>query len=151
LITEFSIFLQRPVDDVFQFGWYVGIQPHDRNRCPVQDRIENRCCTFSTEGQLPSSHLIEDGSKREQIAPRIQFLCPRLLRRHISNGAERRTGTSQMLPVHRLRVKRSNFARRTACQTDLRQTEVENFGVTALRHEYARKATRAGAIARVPA
>src|ERR1022692_1895891 len=65
LITEFTIFLQRTVDDVFQFGWYVGIQPHGRNRCAVQDRIENRCRTVPTEGQLPGGHLIENGSKRE--------------------------------------------------------------------------------------
>jgi hypothetical protein len=33
---------------------------------------------------------------------------------------------------NRLRVKRRNVARRTACKTDLRQPEVENLGVPAL-------------------
>ena len=31
LIAEFAIFLQRLVDDAFQFGWHIGIQPHRWN------------------------------------------------------------------------------------------------------------------------
>ena len=44
-----------------------------------------------------------------------------------------------MLRVHRLRVKRRNFARRTACQTDLRQTEVQNLCVSALGNKQVRR------------
>ena len=74
-----------------------------------------------------------------QADRRIQFLRPRLLRRHISDGAERGTGTGQMFRVHRLRVKRGNLARRTASQTDLRQPKVENLGVAALGDEDVRR------------
>jgi hypothetical protein len=74
--------------------------------------------TVPAEGQLPGGHLIEDGSKREQVAPRIQFLRTRLHRRHVGDGAERRTGTGEMLFVNRAGhgVCRCNLARRTACR-----------------------------------
>src|ERR1700730_16423204 len=46
-----------------------------------------------------------------------------------------------MLRVHRtrLRVKRRNFAGRTACKTDLRQSEVEHLGVSTLGHKDVRR------------
>ena len=85
-------------------------------------------------GKSPGRHLVQHRSKREQIGARVQFFRPRLLRRHVGDRAERRPGTGQMLRVHRirLRVKRRNSARRTACETDLRQPEIQNLGVSAL-------------------
>jgi hypothetical protein len=47
--------------------------------------------------QPPCCHLVQHSAEGEQIAPRIQFFRPRLLWRHISNGAERRTGTGQVV------------------------------------------------------
>ena len=67
LITQIAVFLQSLVDDLFQLGRHVGIQSHGRNRCPVQDRIEDGGCTVPTKWQLAGGHLIEDSSKREQI------------------------------------------------------------------------------------
>jgi hypothetical protein len=32
-----------------------------------------------TEGQLPGRHLIENGSKREQVGPRTRDVCPNQL------------------------------------------------------------------------
>src|SRR5271169_2945127 len=86
---------------------------------------------------MPGGHLIEDGSKREQIAPCIQFLRSRLLRRHISHGAERRTGAGEMMLVDRFcqSACRRTLARRTGCGRDLRQAEIENFGVSAFGDE----------------
>jgi hypothetical protein len=51
---------------------------------------------------------VQDDAEGKQIATRIQFFCPRLLRRHVSNRAERETGAGEMIRVHRarLRVKR---------------------------------------------
>ena len=94
-----------------------------------------------TEGQLPGGHLVENGSKREQIGSGIQFFRPRLLRRHVSNRAERGTGAGEMIRVHRTRrcVERSNVARRTARQTDLRQSKVQNLGVATLGDENVRR------------
>src|SRR6266436_4111737 len=93
--------------------------------------------TVATEGQLAGGHLIEDNSKREQIAPRIEFLRARLLWRHISDGAQRGTGTGEMLLVDRgcHGVRRGNLARRTGRGRDLRQPEIQNLGVSALGHE----------------
>src|ERR1019366_10410113 len=84
--------------------------------------------------------FVQDCTERKQIGSSIQFLALGLLRGHVGDGSERRTGTGEMIRVHRtrLRVQGPNFARRTARQTDFRQTKVENLGVPALRHEYVR-------------
>ena len=89
LIAQLSILLQRLADDTFQFGWHFGIQPHHRRGFRVQNGFEDDRRTLPTEGQHPCCHLVKHSAKGEQIAPRIQFLCPRLLRRHIRDRAER--------------------------------------------------------------
>jgi hypothetical protein len=43
LVTEFSIFLQRTVDDVFQFGWHVVIQPYHGHWGTVHDGFADDC------------------------------------------------------------------------------------------------------------
>ena len=73
LVTQIAVFLQSLVNDPFQFGRYFGIQPYRSDRSSVQDRLEDGCCTVSAERQLPGGYLIENSSKRKQIAPRIQF------------------------------------------------------------------------------
>src|ERR1700756_4035753 len=97
LVAQVAVFLQSLVDDVFQLRRHIGIQPHKRYGCPVQDRIEDGRGTVTTEWQLPGGHLIEDGSKREKISAGIKFLPTCLLRRHIGDGAESTAGTGQML------------------------------------------------------
>jgi hypothetical protein len=56
---------------------------------------------------------------------------PRLVWRAISACLQR--------AVHRLRAKRRNLARRTACKTDLRQPKVKHLGVSALGNENVRR------------
>ncbi len=41
LVTQITIFLQRAVDDVFQLGWQLWIQPHRRRGYPIQDLVED--------------------------------------------------------------------------------------------------------------
>src|ERR1019366_2452044 len=62
-----AIFLQCLVDDVFQLGWYVVIQPHWRCGSRVQNGFEDDSRAFPTERQRARRHLIKNHSKREQI------------------------------------------------------------------------------------
>ncbi len=100
----------------------------------VQNGFEDDRRTLATEGQHPCCHFVQHSAKGEQIATRIQFFRPRLLRRHIRYRAERRTGAGEMIRARRtrFRVKSRNLARRTGCDHDLRQSEVQNLGVAAL-------------------
>ena len=139
LVTQVAVFLQRLVDNSFEFRGTIGIQPHGRNRGAVQDRFENRCRTVATERHPPRRHLIENSPKREQIAPRIQFLRPRLLRRHVSDGAERRTGTGQVRPFldcGHLRVCGSRcISQPVAGGRHLCKAKVQNLGVAPFGHK----------------
>ncbi len=91
------------------------------------------------EWQRSRCHFVQNCTERKQIGAGIQFLALGLLRGHVGDGSKRRTGTGEMIRVHRLRVQRCNVARRTARQTDLRQSKVQNLGVTALGDEDVRR------------
>ena len=132
LVTQIPVLLQSLVDDAFQIGWHFGIQPHRRSWRPIQDRFENDGGTLSAERQCARRHLIQHCAEGEQIAPRIQFLSARLLWRHISDCAQRRTRAGQVLFVGRHRADCRNLVRRTGRGRDLCQPEIEDLGVTAL-------------------
>src|ERR1022692_1304358 len=85
-------------------------------------------------------HFVQNCTERKQIGSSIQFFALGLLRGHVGDGSKRRTGTGEMIRVHRtrLRVKSRNVARRTRCSHDLRQPEVENLGVPTLGDENVR-------------
>jgi hypothetical protein len=117
------------------------VQPHHRYRGTVHDGFTNDRWAFSVKGQITRGHLIQHSAKREQIAPRIQLSCPHLLRGHIRHCSHHGARTGQVFRVHRagLGVKSRHVARRTAWQTDLRQAEVQNFGMAALGDENIRR------------
>src|ERR1035438_1407549 len=51
LITEFPVFFQCPVDDVFELRGQVGVEADWRNRGTLQNGIEDDSRAFPTEGQ----------------------------------------------------------------------------------------------------
>ena len=105
-------------------------------RIGIQYGLEDQRRSFASEGQRSRCHFVQNRAERKQVGAGIQLLALGLLRRHVSDGAERRTGAGEMIRVHRTRcVERSNVARRTARQPDLRQSKVENLGVPALSDE----------------
>jgi len=141
LVTQRPVFFQSLVDDVFEFERQIRIEPNWWSGGTIQNCFEDDRRTLATEGQLASGHLIEDGSKREQIGPCIQFSRPRLLRRHISDGAERRTRAGEVLFVNRSRhgIRRCNLIRRTDSGRNLCQPKIQNLGVTACGNEDVRR------------
>ena len=83
----------------------------------------------------PGGHLIKHDPERKQVAARVQRLAPRLLGRHISDGAHRRTRTGQRIrPRRRVGV---NFATLIAggCAFEFRQPEIEQLGLPGLDDE----------------
>src|SRR5215472_15402452 len=43
LVAQFTILLEQLADDVFQLGWYGGIQPYRRQRSSIEDAVEDGC------------------------------------------------------------------------------------------------------------
>src|SRR5207249_7971749 len=74
LIAQVPILLQSLVDDVFQFGRKVGIEPDRGSGSAIQNRLkdERRCVT--SEGQCAGGHLVQYCSEGKQVGARIQLL-----------------------------------------------------------------------------
>ena len=99
LVAQIAVFLQSLVDDPFQFGGNSGFSRTAEQVRGSGSHRRSLAVLSPRNGNVPGGHLIEDSAKGEQISARIQFLGPRLLRRHIGDGAERRAGTGQVLLI----------------------------------------------------
>lgn len=88
LIAEVAVFLQGFVDDPFQFGGHVGIQPKRGRGCCVENSLEDDRGTLAAERRNARGHLVEHGAEREQVAAAVDFFRARLLGRHVSRSTE---------------------------------------------------------------
>src|SRR5207245_5031161 len=71
-------------------------------------------------------------AERKQVGASIKFLTSHLLGRHICHGAQRRTGTGQVL----FRIDgRGAHANALRFQRDFREPEIQNFRLTSIRNE----------------
>src|SRR5262249_51998673 len=94
--AQVAVLLERTVDDAFELRRQIGIQPDRRNRSPRQNGFKDHGRRIATKGNSASRHFIEHCAKRKKVSAMVEFLPARLLGRHISNGAERRSRTGQM-------------------------------------------------------
>src|SRR5437660_277858 len=88
LVAQLAVFLQRLINDVFEFGWKVRVQPEYRKRLAIQNFVRDHARAFSAERQRAGSHLIQNCSEGEKIASSVQLFRTHLLRRHVSDRAE---------------------------------------------------------------
>jgi hypothetical protein len=65
LVTQVVIFLQSFVDDVFQPGRHIAIQPHHRDRRAIHDGFADHRRTLAVEGHIAGCHLVEHCAKRK--------------------------------------------------------------------------------------
>ena len=96
LITQVAVFLQRLVDDLDQLERDQRIQIGRRSRIAIQNPGVDHGGSAAVEGNLSRRHLIENGSKGEQIAARIQLFSARLLGRHVRDRADRSSRRSKV-------------------------------------------------------
>src|ERR1700692_3694383 len=85
MVAERWIFFQSFVDDLFQCGREIWIDAHRRRWSFVQDGIKHQCRSVSAEGHASSGHLVEHGTKGEEIAAPVERFAPGLLWRHVSD------------------------------------------------------------------
>ena len=95
LITYVTLFLQRLVDDSFQFGREVGIQPHGGSgaRFRMALKITPEVSPRKAASQSPS-HTVPHRTRTSPSS--IHFLASDLLRRHVSYSAQRTAGAGQV-------------------------------------------------------
>src|ERR1700687_4615873 len=60
LVAQVAILLESLVNDVFQLGRQVGVQPNRRCWSAVENRLENRGRAFSAEWQRPRRHFVQN-------------------------------------------------------------------------------------------
>ena len=135
LVSQVAVFFQTLANDLFELGRQIGVESNGRNWNAIKDRLENQSRALPSEGHRSGRHLVQHRPKRKQIRLCVQFLRPHLLRRHVRDGSYSRAGTRQMLRVNLRSGKCWLVASRAFGCTDLRQTEIENLGMTALGHE----------------
>jgi hypothetical protein len=90
--------------------------------------------TRSLERQLASCHLVEHGTEGEQVCAGIQVFGLHLIRRHVTDRSQHRSGAGQV-PGIRIGDCFSIATGRGDLASHFRQTEVEYLGVAAPRYE----------------
>jgi hypothetical protein len=93
LIAELPVFLQRLVDDLFQFRRQFGIHAPGSSRRTIQNSFDNHAGGIGTERLSAGGHLIQHGSETEEVRACVQLFATNLLRRHIverAHGGARR-------------------------------------------------------------
>ena len=63
LITLVAILSQRLLNDAFQFGWNIVVQPRDRFRLGMRDAIDRFGYRVGGERQAARGHLVEHHAK----------------------------------------------------------------------------------------
>src|SRR4029077_7705516 len=67
LVSKVKILFQTLIDDALKFDWQVRVQTYCRGWCPIQSGFEEYPGTFSTKRKRTGRHLVEHGSKREEV------------------------------------------------------------------------------------
>ncbi len=133
LVTQFAVLFQRLADDFIQLRREFRTNPCERNRRSVQNRIMDDRGTAARKRHSASRHFVQHRAKREQIRSCIEFFAASLFRGHVGNGAQGRAGRCDQFFCggcwHR------GCADTSSDRSKLRQTEIQNLGVPALRHE----------------
>src|SRR6202044_2641543 len=133
LIAQGLVLLQGFVDGSFEVGGNLMIQTHRRCRYFAENAVKNGCRSSALEWQSPGGHLIEHNPKREEVGAGIEFFSEHLLRRHVSHGTDRGSGTGEMF-IDPCGSVGGSFGgiNSPAGGVQLRQSEIENLDVPAL-------------------
>src|SRR5208282_525578 len=104
-------------------------------RGTVEDCVENNGGGVTAEGHRAGGHLIERGAKAEQVRTGVEILAARLLRRHVGDGTDGRSGAGEERFVHRGGGTDGGSGMGGRIDGALGQSEIENLGLVAAGHE----------------
>ena len=111
-------------------------------RRTIQNCLEDQGGGVSAKRQSARCHLIQHGSKREEVRACIQLFSFRLLRRHVCNGPDGRAWTREELIIDRaslLVIVDAALARRARGGCNLREPKIQNLRVPPSGHEDIRR------------
>ena len=106
----------------------------------MQDPVEDERRGRGGKGSEPRRHLVEHDAEREQIRARVELLAPRLLRRHVQDGAHRAAGARQVIVARGCATGRDGrgadrFGDVADPEGSLRQAEIQDLRRPALHEE----------------
>ena len=135
LVAQVPIFLERLVDDPFEFRRHGGIEPHRSDRRAIQNLIENLRRAASRKALLPGDHFVQHQAERKNVRPPVEVFRARLLGRHVRQRAHRGAGRAQLQLLLRPRC----VAIGAQFRLHLGQAKIENLRVAALGDENIRR------------
>jgi len=129
--ADVAVLLQGFINCARKARRQVGIQSKRWSGSFVEDGVEDGGGSVPVKGESASSHFVKDHAKGEEVGAGVHVFAESLLGRHVGDGAHGRAGAGEMAGHRGLRIG-------GACGVsgvELGETEVENFGVAAARHE----------------
>ncbi|HUI77606.1 MAG TPA: hypothetical protein VLY24_06805 [Bryobacteraceae bacterium] len=133
LVAQVAVFFQGFVDDRFELRRKLGVEAEWRSGIIVKDGVEQERGGGAVKWQSAGGHFVEHGTEGEDIAAPIEFLAPRLFRRHIGNGADGGAGAGKVVDARSLGDLRVGKA--GAAGGHFGEAEIEDLGVAALADE----------------
>src|SRR5260370_42433386 len=79
LVAKVTVLFEGLVDDVFEAGRQIWIQPHRRKRRLVKNGIEHGCGGFPSKGKLSGGHLVKHETEIRKIGAAVPNPPQRLL------------------------------------------------------------------------
>ena len=105
LVPQVAVFLQRLVDDPFQFGWRVRVEPHGSRSYRFRRASKITPQVLPTNGDFPAAISYMTAPKENRSVRAIEPLPARLLRGHVGKGANRHPRAGEVLLVDRRRLR----------------------------------------------
>ena len=141
LAAQLAVLLEGLAQNRLELSRQSRIQFDRWHRILIQDGFEHDRGSSARKRLLAGRHLIQHHSERKEIGAMVQRLAARLLRRHIADGAHRRARSGELAFVEGGGLIGSGGCTcGTVCSLGhFRQTEIQNFYLSALRYENVRR------------
>ena len=93
LVTQFEVFFQGLVENLFQFWRQLWIEFQWRDGGAVENRVEHRSTCRTGKRGSSRGHFVQNDPQRKQVGASVQLLAHGLLWGHVGNGSDRHAGT----------------------------------------------------------
>ena len=130
LVPVSGVLLERLHDDALELLGDLRVVVARRPRAEVEDGVVDEPRGRALERQVPAGHLVEHDAQREDVGPAVDGFAAHLLGRHVDHRAG--GGASR---GHLSRVGLDLAVGQRLGREELRDSEVEDLGVTAARDD----------------
>ena len=92
LVTQFEVFFQGLVENLFQFWRELGIEFQWRDGCAVENRVEHGSTCGTGKRRSSRGHFVQNDPQRKQVGASVQLLAHGLLWGHVGDRSDRDAG-----------------------------------------------------------